>query len=277
MKVITCESIAEFGKKLEGEEKAGATVEKYLRDVKAFAAWLNGKRPEKHDVVRYKEYLIGAYAPSSVNSVLSSINKYFSFCGNENYRAKFIKVQRRIFIAEEKELTKEEYRRLLYAAERKGKKRLKLIMQSVCSTGIRISELRFITVEAAKKGYADVACKGKRRKVLLPDKLCRLLRSYAEKENIASGSVFVTAKGKKLNRSNLWASMKKLCSDAGVSPEKVFPHNLRHLFARTFYSRKKDIVRLADVLGHSNINTTRIYTLESGKAHRRQIQSLDLL
>ena len=209
--------------------------------------------------------------------MLSSLNSFFVFLERHDCRVKTLKIQKQIFAPLERELTRAEYERLLSTAQTLHKQRLYLLMQTVCSTGIRISELHFITVSALYRETAEIRCKGKIRQVFLPKKLCRILLRYAKEQNIRSGPVFVTRGGKPLDRSNVWSEMKKLCEHAGVSKEKVFPHNLRHLFARTYYAQQKDIVRLADVLGHSNINTTRIYTMETGEEHRKQLEKLGLL
>lgn len=219
-------------------------------------------------VLEFKAGLVENYAVSSANSMISSLNSYLAFVGRSDCRVKAIKQQRRVFLSEERELTREEYGRLISAAERKP--RLSLLMQTICSTGIRVSEHRFITVEAARCGQAEVRMKGKHRIVFLEKKLCKVLLKYAKEQRILSGSIFVTVSGKPLDRCNIWAEMKKLCDTAGVSRDKVFPHNLRHLFARMYYGIEHDIVRLADILGHSSINTTRSYTMESGQTHRRQ-------
>ena len=257
------------------EEKSELTIEKYVRDVRRFLNWLGDSELTKNSVLDYKAELVEEYAVASVNSVISSLNCYFDYIGRNDCRVKAIKQQRQTFSSEDKELTKAEYERLLKAA--KSKPRLCLLMQAICSTGIRVSEHKFITVEAAKAGYAEVRMKGKHRIVFLPKKLCKLLLRYAREQHITRGSIFITTTGKTLNRCNIWAEMKKLCHTAGVSREKVFPHNLRHLFARLYYGLEHDIVRLADILGHSSINTTRIYTMESGNTHRRQIEGMDLL
>ncbi len=276
-RVLTKSSIKAFGDWLKSEEKSENTVEKYIRDASAFMGYLAGASVTKEAVIAYKNKLISEnYAVRSINSMLASLNSLFSFLGWHDCRVKSMKVQRQIYVSQERELTKAEYERLLDAAKIKSE-RLYYLMQTICSTGIRISELRFITVEAVKSGEASINCKGKRRRVWLPKKLCRMLREYAKKNNIKRGSVFVTKTGKPLDRSNIWAEMKKLCEKAGVDKRKVFPHNLRHFFARVYYSREKDIVRLADILGHSSINTTRIYTMESGDVHRRQIERMGLL
>ena len=279
MRRISAETIELFERYLREEEKSAATVEKYLRDVRAFVRWLADKNleVEKSAVVAYKAQLCEGYATASVNSALSSLNAFFSFLEWHELKVRTLKCQRRIFTSEERELTKAEYERLLLAARDRKNERLYLLMQTVCATGIRISELRFITVAAVETGRAEIACKGKRRNVFLPSKLCKVLKRYSQSRKIKSGPVFVTKHGNPLDRSNVWSEMKKLCADAGVSEKKVFPHNLRHLFARTYYTVRKDIVRLADLLGHSSVNTTRIYTMESGEVHRRQIEHLGLL
>lgn len=275
---ITKKLILNFKEYLLNEEKSAATIEKYIRDVRTFLVWLHGAREtDKATVIAYKEYLTENYQTASVNSMLSSLNSFFTF--NEWYElhVKTIKIQRQIFSSKDKELTRAEYERLLKAAESKTNKRLYYILQTICATGIRISELRFITVETVNQEYAEVRCKGKNRCVILPRDLCKVLKEYIAEKKITSGGVFVSRNGKPLDRSNIWADMKKLCEMANVPQAKVFPHNLRHLFARTYYSLQKDIVRLADILGHSSVNTTRIYTMESGDVHRRQIQRLGLV
>ena len=228
-------------------------------------------------MLQYKDYLISKFAPASVNSIISSLSHYFSFNEMYDLRVKSLKIQKQIFATKEKELTRQEYERLLNAARSKSNKRLFYLMQTICSTGIRVSELKFITVEAVKNGVANINCKGKMRQVFLPKQLCRMLTAYTKEKGIREGAVFVSKRGKPLDRSNIWSDMKKLCESAGVSRDKVFPHNLRHLFARTYYSIQKDVVRLADILGHSSVNTTRIYTMETGEVHRKQIQRLGLL
>lgn len=268
------EELTAFQEYLIQEEKSALTVEKYLRDVGRFLCWLGERELVKTQVLAYKEELISQYAIASVNSMLSSLNCYLDYIGRRDCCVKTVKQQRRTFLPEEKELTKQEYTRLLNAAREKP--RLCLLMQTICSTGIRVSEHKYITVEAAKNGYAEVRAKGKYRTVFLPGKLCKELLKYAKAQKIETGSIFITVSGKPLDRCNIWAEMKKLCATAGVRREKVFPHNLRHLFARIFYGMEKDIVRLADILGHSSVNTTRIYTMESGSTHRRQIEKMQL-
>ena len=274
---ITKELIKNFRRYLIEEEKAAATVEKYIRDINVFADWLGEKELDKETVLIYKENLTQNYAPASVNSVLSSLNSFFTFNEWYNLRVKNLKIQKQLFANKDNELTKEEYERLLTAAKSKGNEQLYFLMQTICSTGIRVSELCYITVESLKAQKAQINLKGKMRVVILPKELCKMLLKYSKEQNITSGSVFVSRNGKPLDRSNIWEMMKALCESAGVARAKVFPHNLRHLFARTFYSIQKDIVRLADILGHSSVNTTRIYTMETGEIHRRQIQKLGLL
>ena len=276
MRILTKESINEYESNLVNEEKSQITIEKYMRDIRTFADWLGYKEFDKTDVLAYKSELQKRYAPTSVNTVISSLNSFFVYHEWYDMKVRTLKMQRQMFAEEERELTKAEYERLLIVAEKKNK-RLYLLMQTICSTGIRISELNFITLEAIQKGKADIQAKGKRRTVFFPKQLCHMLKEYAKKQGIKKGAIFVTKGGLPMNRSNIWAAMKKLCKEANVSEEKVFPHNLRHLFARTYYSQQKDIVRLADILGHSSVNTTRIYTMESGAIHRKQIQKLGLL
>ena len=277
MRKITNELIENFKIDLIEEEKAQATIEKYIRDILAFVGWLSGRTVEKQTVLEYKQKLIEKYAPASVNSVLSSLNRFFAFAQWFNCKVKSIKIQKQVFAKQERELTKAEYDRLLAAALHKDNKRLYLLMQTICSTGIRVSELKFITVEAVKAQKAIINLKGKTRSVFLPDMLCKMLLRYIKEEKIKSGSVFVSKNGRPLDRCNIYHDMKKLCESANVDRSKVFPHNLRHLFARTYYSLEKDISRLADILGHSSVNTTRIYTMETGEIHRKQIQKLGLL
>ena len=260
---------------LEDDEKSELTVEKYIRDVQRFRVWLGQRELSKSLVMEYKTELVEQYAVVSVNSILSALNCWFDYSGRNDCRVKTLKQQRRMFLDEEKELTKAEYDRLIKAAE--SKPRLCLLMQTICSTGIRVSEHKFITVEAVRCRQAAVRMKGKCRTVFLEKKLCKALLKYARENHIASGPIFITSSGRPLDRCNIWMEMKKLCNTAGVRREKVFPHNLRHLFARLYYGIEHDIVCLADLLGHSNINTTRIYTMESGQTHRRQMERLQCM
>lgn len=277
MRKITLEMVRKFKEYLWNEEKSDVTVKKYIHDVETFSRWLGDKLLEKSTMLMYKEQLMEKYAPASVNSVLSSLNSFFRFNEWFDLRVKNVKVQRQMFVSNDKELTKAEYERLLKAAKDKKNEKLYLIMQTICSTGIRVGELKFVTVEAVNTGRTQVKLKGKVRTVFLPDELIRLLKKYIKEHGIKKGSVFVTRTGKPIDRHGIWKSMKSLCESAGVSKDKVFPHNLRHLFARTYYSLQKDIVRLADILGHSNVNTTRIYTIETGDEHRKQMQRLGLV
>ena len=277
MRKITNELIHSFKTYLIEEEKSENTIEKYIRDVTFFMMWLNDQEVTKILALEYKKELCEKYAPASVNAAISSLNSFFAFTGWHEIRIKALKIQRQIFSNKDKELTKAEYERLLIAAKSKGNERLYLLIQTICSTGIRVSELRFVTYEAVKKGQAVISCKGKMRTIFLPKELCRMLKKYITEQGIKDGSVFVSRNGKPLDRSYIWKMLKNLCESAGVSKDKVFPHNFRHLFARTYYSLQKDIVRLADILGHSSVETTRIYTIETGDICRRQIQKLGLL
>lgn len=275
---LTDERIEEFRQHLISEEKSENTIEKYMRDVRVFAAFVSGNEITKELAIAYKQKLIEAgYAVRSVNSMLASINSLFSFFGWFDCKVKAIKQQRQIFCSEDKELTKAEYVRLLNAAKYKKNDRLNLIIQTICGTGIRVSELQFITVEAAKAGQATVNCKGKIRTVFIVKELKKKLLQYAKDGRITTGPIFITRSGKPISRTNIWREMKALCKDANVNPNKVFPHNLRHLFARTFYGLEKDIAKLADILGHSSINTTRIYIISTGDEHRRRMENMRLV
>jgi len=274
---ITLNQILQYKDYLINEEKSEVTVEKYIRDIQAFYKWLDKRELTKQTVLEYKNELINDYAPASVNSVIAALNGFFSY--NEWYglKVKSLKLQRVLFCRSEKELTKQEYNRLLKAATDKKNERLNLIMQTICSTGIRVSELSYVTVSAIEQGQTQVKLKGKIRVVIFTKALCKILKRYIREQGIVSGAVFVTKSGKPIDRHTIWKSMKKLCKTANVAAEKVFPHNLRHLFARTFYGIQKDIVRLADILGHSNVNTTRVYTIENGEIHRQQMHKLGLV
>lgn len=268
--------IQAFRQQLIREEKSAATVEKYLRDVRAFFVYADNAEVNKELVMGYKKQLQKkGFAVRSINSMLASLNSFLEHLGWGDCRVKSIRQQKQVFCAEEKELTKTEYLRLLEAAQ--GKSRLRLVLQTICGTGIRVSELRYFTVEDVKRGAVSVNCKGKTRTILIPGKLRKQLLSYAGKEKIRTGAIFITRSGRPLDRSNIWKQMKELCAVAGVNPGKVFPHNLRKLFARTFYGLEKDIAKLADILGHSSINTTRIYIMTTGSEHRRTIERLGLV
>jgi integrase/recombinase XerD len=275
--ILTSKEIERFRNYLREEEKSENTLEKYIRDVTAFSAFCDGTIT-KDAVIAYKQSLIdGGYAVRSINSMLASINSLFSFLGWYELRVKSLKVQQQVFCPEEKELTKAEYERLCRTAERKQNQRLCLILQTICGTGIRVSELQFITVEAVRKGEATVSLKGKTRSIFIVRDLQKKLLRYISEQKITTGSVFVTRTGKPLSRTNIWREMKNLCLEAEVNPEKVFPHNLRHLFARVFYGIEKDIAKLADILGHSSINTTRIYIISTGTEHRQRMERMRLI
>ena len=275
-RIITQWILQKYKDNLTIEEKSTATAEKYCRDIRAFSVFIGDATVTKEAVIAWKQHLMdNGYAVRSINSMLASLNSFFAFLGWSDLRAKSIKLQRQIYSREEKELSKAEYLRLLDAAAKQP--RLQLILKTICATGIRVSELKFFTLEAVRQGEITVNCKGKTRTILLPGNLRKLLIRYAEKTGITSGVIFCTRSGKALDRSNIWAMMKKLCEKAGVAATKVFPHNLRKLFARTFYGIEKDIAKLADILGHSSINTTRIYIMSTGRDHRRLIERLGLV
>ncbi len=277
-RIITESIISNFKIYLQNEEKSTNTIEKYIRDVKAFSDYANGIDVTKETVIAYKNKLIGeSYAVRSINSMIASLNSLFVFAGWEDLKVKSIKLQRQIYCPEEKELTKAEYLRLVNTAKQKGNERLNLLIQTICGTGIRVSELQYITVEAVKCGKAIVSLKGKTRSVFIVRDLQRKLLRYAAEQGIKSGAIFITRNGKPMSRTNIWREMKNLCEQADVNPDKVFPHNLRHLFARTFYGIEKDIAKLADILGHSSINTTRIYIITTGNEHRQRMESMRLI
>ena len=276
-RIITAKAIAEFKEHLILEERSEITIEKYIRDVKAFSIYTQSADITKETVISYKKHLQETYAVRSVNSMLASINGLFSFLGWHDLRVKSLKLQQQVFCPEEKELTKAEYARLCRTAERKHNERLNLILQTICGTGIRVSELQYITVEAVKQGEAVVNCKAKTRSVFIVKELKQKLLRYAAEQNIKSGMIFVTRTGKSISRTNIWREMKALCEEANVNPQKVFPHNLRHLFARVFYGIEKDIAKLADILGHSSINTTRIYIISTGTEHRQRMENMRLI
>lgn len=275
--VITEEKISEFAQYLLEEEKSENTIKKYIRDVRKFYGFAEEKELSKALTVEYKAVLTEKYKPSSVNSILAAINKFMDFLNFPRFKVKPLKIQRTLFLPEEKELRRDEYYRLVDAAKNSGNQRLTLIIETIASTGIRISELKFITVKAVQEKCVDINCKGKRRLVLLTKKLCRALKNYIKDKKIRLGPVFVTSSGKPLDPSNIRKELKKLAEPAKVSQKKIFPHNFRHFFARLFYSQTKDIVRLSDILGHSSIDTTRIYTMESGIVHRLQLEKLNLI
>lgn len=276
-RILTADIIENFRKNLELQEKSTSTIEKYIRDVKAFSVYAENAAITKEKVIAYKKYLRNNYAVRSVNSMLASINSLFNSLEWHDLKVKSLKLQQQVFCSEDRELTKAEYARLCKTAERKKNKRLNLILQTICGTGIRVSELQYITVEAAKQGEAVVNCKAKTRSVFIVKELKQKLLRYAAEQNIKSGMIFVTRAGKPISRTNIWREMKALCAEADVNPGKVYPHNLRHLFARVFYGIEKDIAKLADILGHSSINTTRIYIISTGTEHRKKMENMHLI
>ena len=277
-KTVTSEAIRQFSDALTAEERSAGTIEKYVRDVRRFAAWLGGGEVTRERTAAWRDGLLErGYAPVTVNSMVAAVNQFFASLGWEDCKVKALKLQRKLFRDDRRELTREEYQRLLDAAHGLGRERLALLLETICSTGIRVSEVKYITVEAAYAGRAEIALKGKLRTILLPGKLCRKLKKYARAQKTASGEIFLTRSGKGLSRRQIWAEMKRLCKTAGVAPSKVFPHNLRHLFARTFYKVCRDVVKLADVLGHSSIETTRIYLISTGAEHANILRKMRLV
>lgn len=276
--IITPEHISAYLRYLEAEERAPGTLEKYRRDIRAFCAWNQGAEVTRDRVLAWKQHLCHAgRCASTVNGMLSALHGFFEFHGWSQCRVRFLKVQRRVFQDPSRALSKEEYLRLVRTAQSQGRQRLALLVQTICATGVRVSEVSSITVEAARRGSADIALKGKIRRILIPGSLARQLLKYAQKQKITSGEIFLTASGKGLSRGQIWVEMKRLCQSSNVDAGKVFPHNLRHLFARVFYAACRDIVRLADVLGHSSIETTRIYLISTGEEHARSLEQLGLI
>ncbi len=271
------EKLQEYLNYLAQEEKSEATKKQYQRDISCFLNYAKERELSKELIIEYKEKLQGVYQPASVNAKLAALNGYFTFLGQSELRVRQLKIQRRAFCAKEKELTKQEYLRLVQAANRRKDERLSLLLQTICGTGIRVSEVQAITAEAVRGGEALIHNKGKIRVVLLPGKLCKILKRYMSAHKIITGPIFITRQGNPLDRSNIWKMMKGICQEAGVASGKVFPHNLRHLFARCFYAVDKDLAKLADILGHSNINTTRIYILSTGQEHRQHMETLGLV
>ena len=277
-RMLSTVMLGDFGDYLRKEELSSGTIEKYLRDVRGFAAWLGGRGVTKELAAQWKGQLAElGYAPTTVNSMLAAVNTFLRYAGWEDCRVKLLKIQRQMFRTQDKELTVDEYHRLTDTAKADGQERLALLLETMGATGIRVSEVRYITVEAARCGRAEITLKGKIRTILLASKLCRKLLKYAAKKKIASGEVFLTRSDKGVSRKQIWAEMKALCKRAGVEESKVFPHNLRHLFARTFYRASRDIAKLADVLGHSSVETTRIYLITTGTEHIRQLDRLGLI
>ena len=262
---------------LKNEEKSQATCEKYVRDIKHFVEFAGERDIDKALLLDYKAVLEGEYAITSANSMIAALNSFLRYAGWHDLCIRQFKIQKNAYSPEEKELSAAEFHSLIRTAEQNNKERLSLVIQTICGTGIRVSELQYLTVEAVRKGEATVSCKGKTRKIFVVSKLQKKLLAYAKRNKIESGILFTTKYGKPLDRSNIWREMKKLCELAGVAAEKVFPHNLRHLFARSFYSIEKDIAKLADILGHSNINTTRIYIMTTFAEHKRKMESMRLI
>lgn len=277
MRKIEPKILQEFELYLRNEERSKATIEKYMRDVRCFVGFIGSTEVSKQSVVDYKNKLGNSYAVASANSMIAALNSFLRFCGWHDLCVKQFRVQRQAYCSEEKELTRAEYLRLLEAANKKHNERLNLIIQTICGTGIRVSELQYITVEALGKGEAVVNCKGKNRRIFIVPELKKKLLRYVKEQKISSGAVFITRNGKPVSRNNIWKEMKALCEQAHVAPSKVFPHNLRHLFARTFYGIEKDIAKLADILGHASINTTRIYIVTTGAEHKRKMEHMRLI
>ena len=274
---ITEETLAAFARQLGEEERSPATLEKYLREVRQFAAFLGGREVTRELAAAWREELSARQSPATVNGKLTALDRLLAFLGWEDCRVKHLRVQRQLFRDSARELSREEYARLVETARRLGRSRLSMLMETICATGIRVSEVRYITAEAVREGRTEIALKGKIRTILLPGKLCRKLEKYARQKKITSGELFLTRSGRPMSRKQIWAEMKGVCRAAGVAPSKVFPHNLRHLFARCFYRVSRDVAKLADVLGHSSIETTRIYLLTSGAEHQRQLDRLGLV
>ncbi len=276
-RIVNVDDIEQFEKYLIAEEKSTATIEKYIRDVSAFADFSKSRKIEKTMVMEYKAELGNVYAATSANSMIAALNSFFKFKGWQDCCVKQFRVHKQLYCPEEKELTKAEFYRLINAAKLNGDKRMDMIIQTIGGTGIRVSELRFITVETVEKGEAVVTCKGRTRTVFIVTKLQKRLKRYIENEGISEGPVFISRNGKPMNRCNIWREMKKLCRDAGICESKVFPHNLRHLFARIFYAMEKDIAKLADILGHASIETTRIYIITTVQEHRKRMEAMHLI
>ena len=276
MELVTERTVDGFRRELLRREYSHGTAESYVRSIRAFARW-SGGAVDRGLVLTWKAQLTARYAPATVNAMLAGINRFFAFMGWPECKVKALRLQRRSFREAERELDREEYRTLVRTARTLGRERLALVMETICATGIRVGEVPYITVEALRRGKAVVALKGKVRTILLPEKLCKKLLKYVKRQKITSGEVFLTGGGKRLSRVQIWAEMKRLCCAAGVAADKVFPHNLRHLFARTFYRACQDVVKLADILGHSSIETTRIYLLTTGTEHLRRLERLGLL
>ncbi len=273
---ITDQIISDYREHLMLDEKSAATQEKYVRYIRLLQSFLRESPVTKEELIGFKQKLIDErFAESTVNTAVAAVNSFLKFAELNQFRIKSLKIQRRTFSSAEKELSEKEYRRLLSAA--KSNRRLMLILETLCSTGIRVSELKYFTAEAVCAGEVRIRLKGKTREIIIPGKLRKKLLKFCREHEIAEGAVFVSRRGSPVNRSVIWSMMKKLAGKAGVASSKVFPHNLRKLFARCFYSQDRDLARLADVLGHSSINTTRIYIMSTGHEHRRIIEKMNLI
>lgn len=276
--LLNKEMISEFERYLYEQERSRATIDKYVRDLKKLFSYLSEDLElNKDKMIQFKQELTNHYKATSINSILAAVNHFLEFVGAGECRVKQVRIQKKLFCQQERELSKEEYFRLVSAAKRKKNQRICVLMQAICSTGIRVSEHQFITVEALKEGCIRIYNKGKSRIVFLPSELVTVLKRYCWENGIDHGSVFITKSGRPLDRSNVWTMMKALCEDANVDKKKVYPHNLRHLFAFTFYGIEKDLLRLADILGHTSVDTTRIYTVSSGWEHKRILSKLGLI
>lgn len=276
MRCIESQDLEKFELYLHENEKSLYTIRKYVHDLKVFMDFIENKEVDREVVLNYKAYLMNLYRATSVNSMLAALNSFFDYMNWRDLRVRQLKVQRKVFNPESKELSKNEYKELVKVAQNMGNERLSLLVETLCATGIRISELRYITIEGIEKGEIVVNCKGKIRVIFIVDKLKKKLLKYAKKKKISTGCVFITRNGNPLNRSNIWRDLKKLSNKTDINPEKVYPHNLRHLFARVFYDLDKDIAKLADILGHSSIDTTRIYVITSQKEHKEKIEKMHL-
>lgn len=270
--------IQAFGVYLQEQERSPGTIQKYLRHIEQFYLWLpEEKMVDKATVITYKNFLMQSHAPGGVNTILAALNGFFRFQGWQDCMVKTLRIQRPVFSAPESELSREEYFHLVDVARKRNNEQLALLLQLMASTGIRVSEIRYVTAEALARNCIQIRLKGKIRNILLPEKISYKLRQYQSHHNISSGPIFLAKNGQTLDRRRIWAQMKQLCAEAGIPESKVFPHNLRHLFARTFYDCQNDIVKLADVLGHSSIETTRIYLLSSGQEHQRILDKMQLI
>ncbi len=276
--IIEEKDIVRFAQDLKESEYASGSIEKYVRDIRALKKWLESRLIEKEVLIQWKNHLLSKSCQAkTINGMLSSLSRFFKFMGWNEFQVKYLKIQRTLFRSTGRELTKSEYLHLIETALSQGKHRLALLMETICATGIRVSEVKYITVEAVREGRTDIYLKGKIRRILIPGKLCKKLQKYIKTQKIISGEIFLTRSGKGLSRRQIWGEMKGLCAKAGVAPSKVFPHNLRHLFARAFYQVYKDVTQLADVLGHSSIETTRIYLISTGAEHARKLERLRLV